>query len=160
RKNCTACHNTRSLKEPDVSGGLALDSYDAARNPKLFTVGKSGDSLLIKLLTLPNDEKRMPLGATPLPEESIALLRKWIDTGAHEGPGPDTTAAPVTTAAPPRTRKLDVVLPTTATPPAGVFGGAKPAPLQLALPAGPLAPVTAVAFSPDGQRLVAGCYGL
>ena len=70
RKNCTACHNTRHLKEVEVSGGLALDSYEAAaRNAKLFQAGKSGDSVLIKLLLTPDTEKRMPLGATPLPEE-------------------------------------------------------------------------------------------
>src|SRR5205807_6807653 len=31
--------------------------------------------------------------------------------------------------------------------------------LEVSLPAGPLAPVTAVAFSPDGKLLATGCYG-
>src|SRR5438067_12788872 len=31
RKNCTACHSRKNVKELDVSGGLALDSYDAVR---------------------------------------------------------------------------------------------------------------------------------
>jgi Tol biopolymer transport system component len=160
RKNCVACHNVRQVKEPEISGGLTLDSFDAAaRNPKLFQPGKSTESLLIKLCTTTDTEKRMPLGATPLPEESIALLRRWIDTGAKEGTKPDSTETPVTTNQP-KLRKLDVVLPTTATPPAGLLGNAKPAPLQVSLKVGPLSPVTAVTFSPDGKRLATGCYGL
>ena len=160
RKNCTACHNTRNLKEQDVSGGLALDSFEtAAKNAKLFTAGKSAESQMIKLITTKDTEKRMPLGATPLAEESIALLRKWIDSGAKEGTRPDAVDTTVSTTTP-RTRKLDVVLPTAATPPVGVFGTARPAALQLVLKAGPLAPVTAVTFSPDGKQVVTGCYGL
>src|SRR6516162_7963854 len=30
RKHCTVCHSTRYLKKPDVSGGLALDTFDVA----------------------------------------------------------------------------------------------------------------------------------
>src|SRR4051812_36220860 len=30
RKNCTVCHNKRNLAEPEVSGGLTLDTYAAA----------------------------------------------------------------------------------------------------------------------------------
>ena len=29
RKHCTACHNHRTVKEDDVSGGLALDTLEA-----------------------------------------------------------------------------------------------------------------------------------
>ena len=29
RKNCTACHNAKHLRDLDVSGGLALDTYEA-----------------------------------------------------------------------------------------------------------------------------------
>jgi WD40 repeat protein len=162
RKNCTACHNTKKIKELDVSGGLALDSYQAVlqgSKQKVVQVGNSGESRLIQLLLTPDTEKRMPLAATPLPEESIALLRRWIDGGAKEGQPPDDTAAatPVTTT--PRVRKRDVLLSTNAVPPAGVFGPDAPAKLELALKVGPLAPVTAVAFSPDGRLLAAGSYG-
>ena len=34
-------------------------------------------------------EKRMPLASPALPQESIALLRRWIDSGAREGTKPD-----------------------------------------------------------------------
>ena len=38
----------------------------------------------------PNDDDRMPLDADPLPPETIALLRAWIDQGA---PMPASSAA-------------------------------------------------------------------
>src|SRR5206468_10942157 len=89
--------------------------------------------------------------------ETIALLRKWVDSGAAEGKRPDNPDAPVVVA-PARRRKLDVALSTTLVPQKGTFAGA-PAPLQLALRVGPLAPVVAVAFSPDGKLLATGAYG-
>jgi WD40 repeat protein len=160
RKNCTACHNARNLKEPDVSGGLALDSYDAILKgaKQVVHVGKAGESLLVKVVVTPDSEKRMPLAAQPLPEETVALLRKWIDTGAKEGQRPDGEGTSVAKT-PPRTRKLDVTLPTSAVPPKGALGEGKPARLELSLRVGPLAPVAAVAFSPDGKTLAAGSYG-
>jgi uncharacterized protein with WD repeat len=154
------------LKEVDVSGGLALDSYAAvlrgARQP-VIRAGKSGDSVLVKLLLVDDSDKRMPLAATPLDAPTIALIRRWIDSGAREGKKPDD--GPHVAAAPRarRTRKLDVTLNTKALPPRGVFGKGRPAPLSLSLKVGPLAPVAAVAFSPDARLgsglLAAGSYG-
>src|SRR5690349_13091534 len=54
RKNCTVCHSVRNLKELEVSGGLALDSYEAIRRgakQPVIQPGKSAESLLIKLVT-------------------------------------------------------------------------------------------------------------
>src|ERR1043166_1769694 len=102
----------------------------------------------------------MPLGATtPLPAEAIALLRRWIDTGAKEGQRPEETAVVAVNKTPRRGRKLDVTLATNAVPPKRVLGAANPAKLELTLPVGPLAPVAAVTFSPDGQLLAVGSYG-
>src|SRR5713226_2821124 len=82
RKSCTACHNAKHKGDRDVSGGLALDSYDAvlkgAKEP-VIRVGKSADSPLIKAVVTTDADKRMPLAATPLPPEMIDLLRHWID---------------------------------------------------------------------------------
>src|SRR5262249_6668106 len=92
RKNCTACHNTRNLRQPEVCGGLALDIYEGVlKGPrqKVVEVGKSGDSLLIKLVTTTDPDPRMPVGDKPLAEETIAVLRQWIDSGAKEGQRPD-----------------------------------------------------------------------
>jgi hypothetical protein len=162
RKNCAACHNRKSLNEVDVSGGLALDSYEAilkgSKRP-VIKPGDSGASLLVQLLLSTDDDKRMPLGADPLSPENVALLRRWIDGGAKEGQRPDDGATAAALSAPARARKLEVKLATTAVPPKGALGTAGPAPLELALTVGPLAPVAAVAFSPDGKLLASGSYG-
>ncbi|MCS6850398.1 MAG: hypothetical protein NZ700_04430, partial [Gemmataceae bacterium] len=161
RRHCTVCHNQKRLDEVEVSGGLALDSLEAIRRGSkrpVLTPGKGAESLFIQVLLTKDENKRMPLAAPPLEPETIDLLRRWIDTGAKEGTRPADQPGSTPTERRP-TRKLDVVLPTTTTPPAGVFGPAKPARLDLALKIGPLSPVTAVAFGPDGQLLATGTYG-
>src|SRR5437870_3044308 len=74
RKNCTACHNARHLRDRDVSGGLALDTYEAvmkgAQKP-VVQVGKSADSAMIKAVVTTDTEKRMPLAAPALTPETI-----------------------------------------------------------------------------------------
>src|SRR5262245_39122585 len=82
RKHCTVCHSAKHLKEVDVSGGLALDSYEAVRKGSQRPViqpGKSGDSLLVHLIVTSDAKKRMPLDAAPLSGEQIALIKRWID---------------------------------------------------------------------------------
>jgi DNA-binding beta-propeller fold protein YncE len=162
RKNCTVCHSAKHLDEIDVSGGLALDTYEAVlKGAKVPVIrpGKSGDSLLVHRLVTADEDKRMPQGTDPLAPETIALLRRWIDAGAKEGKRPASGPAPVQVARLARTRKLDVTLPTDAVPPKGLLGPAAPAKLSLSLNVGPLAPVAAVVFSPDGKLLAAGSYG-
>ena len=163
RKNCTFCHNPKHLDEPEVSGGLALDSLEAIRKggPKgpVLQPGKGAGSQLVTILRHSDPRRRMPLDADPLPDETVALLRRWIDAGAPEGkkPADDSAVAIVQPAT--RTRKLDVVF-TTKTPlPRNVAKPNQTGPLEVVLPVGPLAPVAAVAFSPDGKTLASGTYG-
>src|SRR5438309_2088949 len=62
RKYCTVCHSQKNIKELDVSGGLALDSYEAIRKGSKHPIlqpGKSSDSLMVQLITTDNDDKRM-----------------------------------------------------------------------------------------------------
>jgi WD40 repeat protein len=161
RKHCTACHANKYLKEPEVSGGLALDNYvNTMRGSRRAVVaaGKAKDSVLLEYLTTTDKTKRMPLDAEPLPKQTIDLIQQWIVQGAKEGTRPAELDAPgVGKSAP--TRKLDVLIATTTTPPAGSVGKAPAGPLQLALQVGPLAPITAVAFSPEGKTLALGSYG-
>jgi hypothetical protein len=155
RKNCTVCHNARKLKDVEVSAGLALDTYDAIRRGGKTAVlkpGKSAASMLVEVLTTKDVARRMPLDLEPLADDDIALVRKWVDAGAPEGTKPaDAEPAATVQSNPARARKLPVKLATQTR-----LGGAA---LELVLPVGPLAPVTAVAFSPDGSRLAVGCYG-
>src|SRR5262249_3884426 len=97
-----------------------------------------------------DEDKRMPKDASPLSAETIKLVEMWIAGGAKEGTKPAADAVVAAPSAPPRrARRLDVVLTATAHP-------RKP---ELILKAGPLAPVTAVVYSPDGKFLACGSYG-
>lgn len=160
RKHCIACHNARNLQEPDVSGGLALDKYDSfmkgAKKPVLVP-GKSNDSELIKRMLSTDPDVRMPPGDKRAPPEIVTLVRRWIDAGAAEGTKPDDTPTVVTN--PAKRRKLPVSLITNAIPPANILDNGKPDKLTLTLRVGPLAPVTAVAISPDAKTLAVGAYG-
>src|SRR5579884_2578875 len=101
RKHCTVCHSAKNLAEPDVSGGLALDSYAAAlkgSERKVIHPGKSTESPLVKLIVTENVKRRMPLDAPPLPAETIEQLRRWIDGGAPEGTPTETPAETATAA--------------------------------------------------------------
>jgi WD40 repeat protein len=174
RRNCTVCHSVRTLKEPDVSAGLALDSYAAVlkgTKSRVIVPGKPDESELLRRLQLKDANKRMPLDADPLPDETVAMLRRWVAAGAPEGTQTGESAAsaagvgahtPAADAAGlPSRRKLDVVFTTKCQPPRNL--APKPVSyntyIELALPAGPLTPVAAVAFSPDGTLLAAGAYG-
>lgn len=156
RKHCTVCHKDAKLKDTDVSGGLALDTLDAVRRTAkpVLIPRKPDESRLVTLLVEKNPKKRMPLDADPLPAETIALIRKWVEAGAPEGTKPADVEVVAPVAKP--VRKRPVTFLTKATLPKG---GAPAGPLALTLPVGPLAPVAAVALSPDGQLLAVGSYG-
>ncbi len=161
RKHCVVCHSAKNVNEYEVSGGLALDSYEAAMQKSkrpAVVAGKSGDSRMIQLMWSTEEKRRMPKDSAALDKETIDFIARWIDEGAKEGTKPDSIAATPTNPGK-RLKQLDVVLPTNAIPPRGLLSPANPAKLELVLKAGPLAPVTAVAFSPNGKLLASGAYG-
>jgi hypothetical protein len=154
RKHCTVCHSQRTLAEPEISAGLALDSYQAARKggkQPVIVSGKANESRLVHLLRNSDENKRMPLDAKPLPDEDVALIRRWIDAGVVEGSRPSADVTPVPASAGKiRSRKLPVVFPTRITRPGSV---------EMVATIGPLPPVTAVAYNHDGSLLAVGAYG-
>ncbi len=97
-RRCTVCHKASKRHDPEISGGLALDSYEAilagTAREKVVVPGQSGRSELARRLADRDSDRRMPLDDEPLPNNQQALVRRWIDSGAPRG-----TAA---TASPPR----------------------------------------------------------
>lgn len=83
-KNCYSCHGGGKAK-----GRLRVDSLAAMlkggdSGPSVLP-GKAKDSPLIHSLTGDGDIKRMPPKGRGLSNDDIALLKKWVDSGA-KGP--------------------------------------------------------------------------
>ncbi len=189
-QHCTGCHNHGVTDKPAVSGGLALDSYDAVvRGSKKPVVapGNPGESELARRLESSDPAIRMPRGGTPLSPETVATVRQWISEGAKEGDRPLLPDAPAAPGVRIAVKPTNVFIP---------FGSRKPIESTpaldrkekttildipgaivvdedartekiavqkysqgLTLKIGPLAPVTAVAFTPDGGSLLVGAFG-
>ena len=91
QESCFDCHSDpvqRKGKEPD--GGLRLDSPDFISRGgdavPAVVAGKPGESLLYQLITLSKDDDEvMPAKGDLLTSDQIALVRKWIESGANFG---------------------------------------------------------------------------
>jgi hypothetical protein len=93
RKNCTVCHNPRQASEPEISGGLTLDTYQAvlkwsSKKKSLLTPGKSGESLLYQVVVTTDTDKRMPLGAKPLPPKPSPFSAAGSTPAPEKEPDP------------------------------------------------------------------------
>lgn len=167
---CVVCHNAGSVANPTLSGGLALDSWAAIKRGvsgagarPVIAAGRSADSSLFSRLVAVSASKLMPKGGPALPAGQIALIRRWIDSGAAPGDLMKDAAVPATApeAAPmPAARaNLDVLLTTRIELPAELRPkGATSAPIAYRAKVGPLSPVGALAYSPDGKVLAIGGY--
>ena len=83
-ESCYGCHG------PQVqSAGLRLDSREAAL-AKAVVAGEAAHSPLMARIEGGSGVVRMPLGSAPLSSAKIAVIRRWIDSGA---PWPDAGAA-------------------------------------------------------------------
>jgi hypothetical protein len=125
---CVACHNARTAK-----GRLNMETY-----ANLLKGGESGASVVAmnpaeSLLHMEIEAGSMPKDADPLTPEQIAVVKKWIETGARLDAG-ISASAPLITIMP---------KPTQPNPPEAYR-----------VPV----PVTAVAVSPDGTLLATAGY--
>lgn len=146
---CRGCHMGSA-----APGGYTMESAEklaaGGRHGAAVVPGKSASSTLVKYLT-GEIKPQMPPGK-PLPLDKVALIRRWIDEGAKidsmtlaapsGGGGILRGAMPVKADAQPAARPLG----------APHSGSLLPAPVSQS------APVTAVAYSPDGKLLAAGGY--
>jgi hypothetical protein len=80
KANCLKCHGSENTQ-----AGLRLDSEAGVLKGGVSGVaivqGHSADSLLVKRLLGATDAPRMPMGAQPLGDYPINLIRAWIDHG-------------------------------------------------------------------------------
>lgn len=130
--NCLACHGPKKAE-----GGYRVDTFerllksgDSESAP--FTAKNINDSEAFRRLITDDVSERMPKDGDPLKPEQITLFKRWIEEGAVYDGG-------------------DVKLPLASIIPAPTHPSA---PESYARPI----PITAVAFSPDGQQLYAGGY--
>lgn len=84
-RHCLECH--ADGKPGHEKSGLKLSSYDdLMRGTRFGPVVKPGDSLSSVLTMLvegrADPSLTMPHGRAPLPQESIRLLKAWVEQGA------------------------------------------------------------------------------
>lgn len=196
QSHCVGCHNHSFADKLALSGGLALDSYDAvikgAKRPILIP-RDSGSSELMRRLESADPAIRMPRGGDPLAAEDIRRIRTWIDQGAKQGDEAQVARLPLdrqepqaptsapefinvlipyagrTPIAAPPEREPDGEVQSTVVSAPGVLAIEDESPAEtltvqaykrgLEVKVGPLPPITAIAFSPDGRLLLAGFYG-
>lgn len=76
--NCQRCHGGGN-----PSGGFSMNTFAELADSGVIEPGRGGESLLVrKLLGVNIDGQRMPRGRPPLPDDTIAVIRQWIDEGA------------------------------------------------------------------------------
>src|SRR5215469_10112226 len=76
KARCASCHTNGKYK-----GSFSLDTRADVLRKKAVVPGKSADSEIIKRVTSPDKDVRMPSKGEPLPAKEVALLRAWIDEG-------------------------------------------------------------------------------
>jgi WD40 repeat protein len=134
KENCFACHDSKKRK-----GKLDMTTYESLRKggdkDDPIAAGKPDESYIIDVLTA-TDNSRMPPkeAGDALPREKIAVIEQWIREGA----------------------KLDAELSAKADLMRELRVRWKP-PVPPAAYKYPVS-ITALAFTPDGKKLVAGGY--
>ena len=83
--SCLKCHN-----EEEQDGDLRLDTMafilEGGEFGEILEPGDPEGSVFYELITLPADDPDiMPPKADPLPDEQIALIKRWIEEGCDFG---------------------------------------------------------------------------
>lgn len=136
QRHCVVCHNTSR-----ASADLDLSTYEGVlaggSSGEAVVAGSTEDSYLY-LVTAHEEEPVMPPGADRVPDEDLAILRRWIELGL-----PETDADVVADGA-----VGQDTLP-------GSMSAAEP-PLRADVSSARSGPVVAVSVSDDADRLAVG----
>ncbi|MFN3150338.1 c-type cytochrome domain-containing protein [Bremerella sp.] len=81
RSRCLECHGGSA-----VQGGVDVMKVAELRDMEYAAPGEPDDSLLYQVLLEEDEDARMPLGQPALNADEIALVRKWIVSGAKDFP--------------------------------------------------------------------------
>lgn len=81
--NCHGCHQPAKSKGGYVMTGFTALLSGGESGLKAILPGNAAESLLVELITPIDGKAEMPQKAEPLQESEIALIRTWIDQGAH-----------------------------------------------------------------------------
>ncbi|MCG6158160.1 c-type cytochrome domain-containing protein [Rubinisphaera margarita] len=86
KKSCATCHG-----DGKQEAGLNLASYaDVVKGGgggEVVVAGRSSASRLVEVITSTDAGEQMPPDGDRLSDESIALIKQWIDTGLRENSG-------------------------------------------------------------------------
>lgn len=88
RKHCFECHSA-DQEDGGVNLGIRERALQGGDHGPIFVAGNSANSRLIHLVAAVNKAKTMPPDSEGLSKGEIALLRKWIDSGAEWPTGVD-----------------------------------------------------------------------
>ncbi|RBP46043.1 cytochrome c [Roseimicrobium gellanilyticum] len=80
REHCADCH-LGDKKKGGFSMNTREDLLAGSENGAVLSLGKVEGHLLIEVLTTKDKDVQMPPKGARVPEEKIALLRKWIEEG-------------------------------------------------------------------------------
>src|SRR3954471_20686827 len=130
--NCLACHGPKKSE-----GGYRIDTFERLTaegdsSQPGFKAKELEESEAFRRITSTDVKERMPLEGDPLPDDQVALLKRWIEAGLPFD-GPDPKAALASYIPPPTHPAAPEVYRATM-------------------------PITAVEFNADGSQILAGGY--
>lgn len=160
--SCQGCHHPGAKMS-----GLVLTNYEGIleggqKHGAALTPGAPDDSAILGYLTGAN-EPRMPMGGEPLPDEQIALVRRWIELGARDDT-PDSAREPEIPTEPPVYEQAPVLTSMAYSPDGSILavGGYKEILLHKSDGSaiadrllGKSGRILSLAYTPDGGKLIA-----
>ena len=174
---CAYCHSD-NIKEGKLDMGNYESLMKGGKHGAPIVPAKSGESLLVKLVSKTQKKFMPPKGEKPLTPEELALIKLWIDEGAkaptmrRERPkvivsGPPANVHPVlgvavspdkTNVAASRGNRIDIYNAASGAHIRTLIDPKLTAPDKKPVKAAHLSIVESLAYSPDGKTLASGAF--